>query len=307
MLTGGSDKEWTEAKRKAGMSFTEGNDELNKKAEDSGKGRMSDGLYDQAGNFAGAAVTHGLDAITSSAKAAWETSAQKKLLDGEYEAPDMLGNQMDKVAAEMKKIMDRHASPKSEGDEDGEDAPFVVPEMVDHFGQGGPKSIADSLQSIGGGGNAAGLSIDEKILEEAKKQNIYLERIAEEDAEAHPLNEVGTDIVAPSVPETATKDAPPENKDLGYGFFPNGKAITKAEIDEANNEPVSGELFSDQKKPSRKTTASVGGVYGDAGSGVGNTTALLTSINDTVAGILRVLSKGGVGGGGNSGLVKVRG
>lgn len=114
---------------------------------------------------AGAAAKDGLTGV---GKGFWESSALSRV--GDHKTPDLLKGTMDELKGQMGALIDKNATPFEFDKPD-----FPSFDLDKSIGQGGPKAVVDSLQSVGGGGGFfASLSIEEKILEENKKQTQLL-------------------------------------------------------------------------------------------------------------------------------------
>jgi hypothetical protein len=88
----------------------------------------------------------------------------------QYDRPDLLKPELDALSNTMADTLKRS---RAEFDKTNKPKDKDVP-LIDSIGQGGPASVADSLQSVGGGGFAAGVSWEQQMLAENKEQNVNL-------------------------------------------------------------------------------------------------------------------------------------
>lgn len=109
-------------------------------------------------------------------KAASESTGAVSLNNPRYYKPDAFTDQIDTLGKSLDEMWNRNKPSEAEAKE--KDKKIEIPEMKDAFGQSGPKSVADSLQSVGGGGMAAGMSLQERMLDENKEQTKHLRKIA---------------------------------------------------------------------------------------------------------------------------------
>jgi hypothetical protein len=113
-----------------------------------------------------------------------DNSPMAKLLQGKYKTPDLLGSSIEDSNAKLKNLLKEgfDAMPNPFDKKPSSDA--EVPALKDVTGQGGPKAVVDSLQSVGGGGLSFGISWQDRMLEETKTQNVKLSTIADNTANA---------------------------------------------------------------------------------------------------------------------------
>lgn len=157
-------------------------DDAVKKREESGENDRRSGMAtaadELAKEWADKGLAKGKEGATQAGQALSEAGKVKPFGDGDYYKPDAFKGMTDELGGKMSALMEKNAGAEIKLPKNTKvDIPDVA--LKDAFGQGGPKSVADSLQSVGGGGGFfASMSVDEKILEENKKQTALMQRQA---------------------------------------------------------------------------------------------------------------------------------
>jgi hypothetical protein len=211
--------------------------------------------------------------------------AFKEFAPEEYTKPDIFKDDIDKAGSDIAAIIERNLPPPKDNSNVPEPK-IKLPELSDVFAQGGPRSVADSLQQVGGGGNAAGISIDERILAENKEQTSELRKISGKDQKDKDPNKLMDKTKAHG---TLSED--------GKYFTNENRHATDAKL---------GEKVPIAQTP---TTPNISPAYGGRGAdGEADSTTVLISIHSTLVSILNAIISGGGGAPKASGsLVTTRG
>lgn len=224
----------------------------------------------------------------------------------DYKTPDLLSGAADNIARGMAGIAaDNFTMPKPKPEEEEKRK-----KLGDVTAQGGPNSVVDSLQAVGGGGNAAGMSIEEKILDENKKQNEKLGVIAGKTI----VDKVDVPGMFSGFKNLVTPDTKPKKSfldtvNVGGMFGEKGKPEAKPKPTSGTYDPVAAAkiqaMLDSIDAPASpfglpttpvdtQHTGNVVGAYGSANGGEGaSATTLLTSINSTLVSILNAIVNGG--------------